>query len=91
LPYDFDPPAEDWIPEIMYEFSIDKSVVPTFAALEFYSSTFHVSPNKLSDKHKVFPKQGTPIESIPEPGTLLLLSIGLAGLAGYSFRRRKKA
>jgi len=91
LPYNFDPPAQYWIPEIMYEFSIDKSVVPTFAALEFYSSTFHVSPNKLSSKHKVWPEQGTPIEPIPEPGTLLLLSTGLAGLAGYSFRRRKKA
>jgi len=91
LPYNFDPPAQYWIPEIMYEFSIDTSVVPTFAALEFYSSTFHVSPNKLSSKHKVWPEQGTPIEPIPEPGTLLLLSTGLAGLAGYSFRRRKKA
>jgi len=30
-------------------------------------------------------------QPIPEPGTLLLLSTGLAGLAGYSFRRRKKA
>ena len=30
-------------------------------------------------------------ESIPEPGTLLLLCTGIAGLAGYGIRRRKKA
>ena len=34
---------------------------------------------------------GADIEPIPEPGTLLLLCTGLAGLAGYGIRRRKKA
>ena len=32
-----------------------------------------------------------PEKPIPEPGTMLLLGFGLAGLAGYEFRRRKKA
>jgi hypothetical protein len=27
---------------------------------------------------------------IPEPGTLLLLGVGLAGLVGYGLSRRKK-
>ena len=33
----------------------------------------------------------TPVDPIPEPGTLILLGTGLAGLAGYGLRRRKKA
>jgi hypothetical protein len=31
------------------------------------------------------------LSSIPEPGTFTLLSIGVASVAGYTWRRRKRA
>jgi type IV pilus assembly protein PilY1 len=32
---------------------------------------------------------GTPISTVPEPGTVLLLATGLLGLGGVSYRRRR--
>jgi hypothetical protein len=52
----------------------------------------HDSPNKI-EKNKVYPKIGDQFSSsnpVPEPTTIALLGIGLAGLAGGAVRRRLK-
>jgi hypothetical protein len=92
--YDFLPPAEDWIPEIMYEFSVDKSAfggtldIPSFLAS---LGVMHMSPNKLG-KNMVFPKLGDPLfppqQDVPEPATLLLFGAGLFGASRLCRRNR---
>lgn len=84
--YNYGAPAEDWVSEIMYEFSLDKDV---FAGnwFRFEDSVIHCSPNKLGD-HKLFPRYGEELTSpVPEPSTWLLISLG--GLLGLSRLRKK--
>lgn len=80
--YDFDSPAEDWVAEIMYELTIDKSDLNgTFDAAAFIDafnkSTLHISPNKLG-RHKVFP---TAVQPVPEPAACFFWSFVIATLA----------
>lgn len=89
--YMFDAPAQQWIPHIMFEWSIGKDAFDgTFGAQDLLNNTgmFHMSPNKL-DQNALPLIPTTPIDptSAPVPGTMFLLSLGLAGLA-VSTRRR---
>ena len=101
--YDFDAPYERWLPEIMYEFSIEKVAfdgkVLDLVALAETLGVVHMSPNKLGG-NKIYAfgdpipfssvpgPTALPISSVPEPGTLALFGIGLVGLG---FMRRRKA
>jgi len=98
--YNFASPAEDWIPEIMYEFQLQKSAfdgtgftlgLQSFRDDLFPHSVFHMSPNKLGH-HKVTVNEVSEMSSediIPEPSTMIIWSIlGVLGLAMTSHRRR---
>ena len=85
--HDFLAPAQAWVGEIQYEFEIQKSAYTgDFDLTAFISAlgTLHMSPNKLGS-NKVFPIDDPtpmvqPAPPMPEPGTLLVFGLGLAGL-----------
>ena len=94
--YDFDAPAEDWVAEIMYEFSLEKSAYAgDFDLAAFLQSLgeLHLSPNKLGG-NKTHPKIDGPIPGpppIPEPSTFIIWSLlGAFGVVFGLHRRRKR-
>lgn len=78
-------PTIDWVFDVSYEMQIDISIFGEagYDSTDVYSG--HVSPSKR--KYDTDPEDGGRIPKVPEPGTILLLGSGLAGLAFY---RRKK-
>ena len=51
---------------------------------------FYIAKSILEVSYSPIPKEAAPA-SVPEPGSIILLGIGLLGLAGYSRRRFKKS
>ncbi len=89
-----------WVPEIMYEWSIDTSTLsgidpayilafilnpPPTAKGTDPKLLFHMSPNKIG-KHKVYITDVTPV---PLPAALPLFLSALAGLGFFGWRRRQ--
>jgi len=101
--YDFASPAADWVPEIMYEWSIDTDALGGSIDAEMLlaailtqptgcdkcANVFHMSPNKLGG-HKVFITGGTEVSVVPLPAALPLFGSSL-GLLAFLSRRRKKS
>jgi|SaaInl8_200m_RNA_FD_contig_123_12694_length_2305_multi_28_in_0_out_0_2 hypothetical protein len=82
----------DWVFASVYELRVDGSVFDENGFGEVELVVVHDSPNKIA-KNKVYPKIGDQFSSsnpVPEPTTIALLGIGLAGLAGGAVRRRLK-
>lgn len=69
-------------------FAPQQSIVVENDILLFGDSVGDVVNLKTFEQH--FSQEASSQEAIPEPGTLLLLSTGLAGLAGYGIRSRRK-
>jgi len=86
---------ETIVPLVSYKFSIDKEVlagmtssVLVYTAAEFPTTVFAEVHNAGSIALGPVPGPGA-FESVPEPGTLLLLGSGLIGLAARPLWRRR--
>ena len=96
--YDFDSPYQAWLPEIAYEFEIQKSAFDdtgfsltseSFRNDIYGASVFHMSPNKKGD-HKVFVNTVTPtVVPLPAAAWMGLPLLSGIGLAGTLWRRRR--
>jgi len=60
---------------------------PTFDGLTYLEQS---SYNVHTESHTEYFRMGTLSTPVPEPGTIVLFGIGLAGLAGVEVRRRRK-
>lgn len=67
-----------WLFEVSYEFKIDGDVFSNKGLGDITIPLMHVSPNKIA-RNKVF-SQGTGSGQIPEPASVILLSLGAIGL-----------
>ena len=67
-----------WLFEVSYEFEIDGNVFGDKGFGDITIPLAHASPNKIG-RNRVF-SQGTGVEQIPEPASIILLSLGAIGL-----------
>jgi hypothetical protein len=79
-------------PEVVFSSANPYAGGQFFEANSGNGPTYGADDSIIANLDHVFALTGTPVNSVPEPGTAALVVFGVAGLAGAkTFRRRRKA